>query len=407
MFLLENHLYFRVLCYFAHLNPKSFHTVTSNQSSFKPIIFPKGITRLINFKFFLATLLFGVLVLQKVYLRIACKYNHIKTCATFFDQVVTIVILGGFVVALIFYTVIMKSMGTLTLYISGHIFLSKSIESSGKKRKLSVLEFLNLLYAYNVLLFCLIYPFVTVYGLHWRNPCKASLAGYWLLRECTSDSSIENLAPPEHIHIITKQAILFVNYLVTAMIAYASPFVISAVSVFCTLSFCVYIQEFEKISTHRSKWKSPIVYRKIQYLSNLMNELQRWRVTGSLVVGIVSCFAVSAASVVRLTWSAENIIAIMLFISSLSTAIAATVCVVGGQANVYKKSNSVLKLLRKRTVLHCSDKKSKLGKWKHRFYWSCPPIKVGFGSLNFVDQFTPLNILDFGVHLTVQIILVV
>lgn len=47
---------------------------------------------------------------------------------------------------------------------------------------------LNLFLAYNLQLTAVILPVCFVYGLHWNNPCKPSLVGYFLMPTCALES---------------------------------------------------------------------------------------------------------------------------------------------------------------------------------------------------------------------------
>lgn len=60
---------------------------------------------------------------------------------------------------------------------------------------------LTIAYAYCAFLTGPIVSSGLVYGLHWLNPCKPSLIGYWLLQECSGGQQIMNhgstyLSPP-------------------------------------------------------------------------------------------------------------------------------------------------------------------------------------------------------------------
>ncbi len=72
----------------------------------------------------------------------------------------------------------------------------------------------------------------------------------------------------------------------------------------------------------------------------------------------------------------------------------------------YTVSEKVVKELSKKNGTF--NIRSREPKGKHflkRVYWSLSFIKVKFGSFNFVDSLTPLNLVHFANELTVQILL--
>ncbi len=79
-----------------------------------------------------------------------------------------------------------------------------------------------------------------------------------------------------------------------------------------------------------------------------------------------------------------------------------TLVMFGQMATINMKSKSVLQVMmwKKTNWLPVN-----LQKWEHKFYTSCQPLKIMIGSANFVDSFTPLNILQLSVTLAANILL--
>lgn len=79
-----------------------------------------------------------------------------------------------------------------------------------------------------------------------------------------------------------------------------------------------------------------------------------------------------------------------------------TIVMFGQMASINMKSAKVLHAM---TWKKTPGLPIHLQKWEHRFYKSCQPLKIMIGAANFVDSFTPLNILQLSVTLTANILL--
>lgn len=63
-------------------------------------------------------------------------------------------------------------------------------------------------------IFCVtIFPFVVTYALHWRNPCKATLVGFWMLEECLGGEQNLSLIIPS---MVLKVLVFLANHWVWA-----------------------------------------------------------------------------------------------------------------------------------------------------------------------------------------------
>lgn len=138
------------------------------------------------------------------------------------------------------------------------------------------------------------------------------------------------------------------------------------------------------------------MFRHIQFLTVLLNEVQK----GTLIVVLI--------------WSSTLILSLvvsMLVISSIEdwTSLATLMLIavdctleiliiLGGMSTVYITSRTALET--KPKLCSSSD-----ARWLRRFLSSCQPLKIRIGSVNFVDEFTPLNCLHFSITLGVNIIL--
>lgn len=64
-----------------------------------------------------------------------------------------------------------------------------------------------------------------------------------------------------------------------------------------------------------------------------------------------------------------------------------------GMAGICQDSKSVLTNVQKNFGLRLKRGSGVMVEmWRKRFRWSCPPVKIKLGNLNFVDRCTPLTI---------------
>ncbi len=75
----------------------------------------------------------------------------------------------------------------------------------------------------------------------------------------------------------------------------------------------------------------------------------------------------------------------------------------GQMGMIYQKSKT---LLRKMLWNHYSFRiPLRDGKWENRFYKSCSPLKTMINSVNFVDELTPLKLLEFAMVSTANLLM--
>lgn len=75
--------------------------------------------------------------------------------------------------------------------------------------KYSNMEKLNILYIYSAFCSVSVVPALYIYALHWCNPCKPTIAGFWLLSECRSPL---NITTQWFLRKILKFGILYTNH---------------------------------------------------------------------------------------------------------------------------------------------------------------------------------------------------
>lgn len=91
------------------------------------------------------------------------------------------------------------------------LFQFDLIHSSGAHQQRRPLKIkFTVAVVYCGLVSAILFPFGFVYALHWTNPCKVSLVGYWLLGECRTPNSTD--ANFYSMGFIAKSVIFLVNH---------------------------------------------------------------------------------------------------------------------------------------------------------------------------------------------------
>jgi len=115
----------------------------------------------------------------------------------------------------------------------------------------------------------------------------------------------------------------------------------------------------------------------------------------------------SITGIVKLAWSKENIVILLLCTCLAANGVVGMIVGVGGLVEVYRESKYVLWNLKKYTFLGSVGVCSRFEhKWRLRFYRSCSLIKIKMGSNNFMEELTPLNLINNAIALSVQLILI-
>lgn len=71
----------------------------------------------------------------------------------------------------------------------------------------------NVMFAYSTIPTEIIIPIVFAHGLHWINPCKPTLAGFWLIPSCKKTFKSEHTVPGfTKLNFIIKLVVILVNH---------------------------------------------------------------------------------------------------------------------------------------------------------------------------------------------------
>lgn len=271
----------------------------------------------------------------------------------------------------------------------------------------TLLEKLAITYAYSLTIVCIISPFLLLYGVLWSQPCKPTLAGYWMLPECNTLARNSRLIP--YISFPLKVFVFVCNQYGLVFITKNLPFV--ATNIFCVLTVTKYVEIFKSRcvfwnGTGLSIYSPVLLYRKLQVLTIFMNDIMKWGVVSLYIVGASLLLAVSSTVLVRISWVSNNMIVIIFYGYLFIMEMLAPSVLFTLMSKPCTISEKVVKELKKSTGVFVRGSKKWSGKhFLQRVYWSLSIIRVRFGAINFVDSATPLNLVHFANELTVQILL--
>ncbi len=199
-----------------------------------------GCHKALNRKLFLhASLLFlmtfqGILTLP--------PFNHTKSY-NFTDKFVY-----GFGLLYIFSShfqlqVCRRQAKAICLYVNGILQFQNKYRSNGLfatmiTRKPSLIERMNVCFAYAFCSSVISLPVAFIYGLHWTNPCKPSIIGYQLISECHEPGNTN-----KWIRSLSWKLLVFaINHWTWSFTLNVSLFVVSGIQVLCTLSLRGFIE---------------------------------------------------------------------------------------------------------------------------------------------------------------------
>lgn len=148
--------------------------------------------------------------------------------------------------------------------------------------------------------------------------------------------------------------------------------------------------------------KVAIMYRHVQLLCNLGNEIQQKMMMVPVLVAVIVISAVSVATLAHIPFKQSNWVVICILVTAYVDTTLITLFSLGGMVAV----NTTCKIFIKNLKLYDRGSISNLEKlWGAKFVASCSPFKVKFGGSNFIEKLTPLKCLNCAARLTIQILL--
>lgn len=164
-----------------------------------------------------------------------------------------------------------------------------------------------------------------------------------------------------------------------------------------TFCYCRSLLELRTSSPMEVVRRKSSLFRAIQYLAVDLNDFHQKYLSVSKLFGILGMLTISLFALIRLS-SALLPQQILIFgMCAVDSFIAMMYCY-GLMASVYSTAKSMSTRI---GMMHHLQRNP----WFSRFFRSWPIIKIRLGSTNFIDEFTPLIVLNFSLSQLVNLLL--
>lgn len=330
-----------------------------------------------------------------------CLFGNNDTATDKSQELIALGILQCFICHL--YTCQTKA-SDIVLYINGHLQFQDmyyGFQPLKPIQKLKLIERLNKLFAQTFVLTGLTFP-IAVSVLHWLDPLRATLPGYFLLKSSNKNQSESDLL----LNALLKPAIFIFNHWIWQFGVNASVFVNSGLTSLATMAIQKHTEIYWQVykSQQLSLSQKMLAYRKIQVLVGLANVISQEVALTSLIVAGVGTMSAGVAMLIKISWL-ENPVLVFIFASCMANGTLIISVCLSGMVSVYTESENLLCSKIKRKIIEDMGKCKRDEFWEKRFWKSVPVTKIKFGAANFIEQLTPLNTLNFSINLIVQILL--
>lgn len=278
-------------------------------------------------------------------------------------------------------------------------FINAQYDASHARTSLQLRDRLGLFVAGITFLSGILFPTGFVFGLHFVNPNKASLIGYWLLEPSNCSQTV-------WLHI-KKIGVLIANMWIWNYGVGATIFVSNIVTNLSILSLRHALEVFEILESRTSIFAKTLIYRQIQLLAHLHNVIQRGNLLNPMLLGATMLASVGLTMAVKCMSSPElNLIQIGFSLLFTVDGNAAILFLIGGISVLYTASKRIVNKNLKDTLIIREERRLNMHKYNQKFWMSCQSlIKMQFGLDSFVDELTPIRCVNFSISLAVQLIL--
>ncbi len=244
-----------------------------------------------------------------------------------------------------------------------------------------------------------------VFGIHWINPCKPSLLGYFLLDECYGTSNVHQGYHNLFKRVVLKLFICTLNIWMWYFGAFCIFFVTSAICLISTGIFSNGIKTlWYELQTTKDIKNHSIVYRELQILNSVYNSVQK-DLLSLIIIGAIFCVTTNLTLLIKSlngTYLEVNFKIMSTFILTVLNSAMVMLLILSGFVSVHKKSKQFLQDVKSLEYLETS-RVSRI--WARKYWQSCEKLKIKFGDDNCVEELTPIRCLDFTANLTVQMLL--
>ncbi|CAL8069313.1 unnamed protein product [Orchesella dallaii] len=241
----------------------------------------------------------------------------------------------------------------------------------------------------------------------WVQPCFPGNFGYMFYAECRSQFFSCGWMTRLNSWVGVAVKVTLIWFSSTCAIFMFSTFTLVVVQFTCIFSFCyrnylIYLQNIMGLFKQQQKIcdeqrNDLIIYKQIQLLLIHHNSIHQ-----SLIVVVIlnqSMFVVTVGLFLLIgMYSRLDISQKLLFVVTGIDALLVVVVVFGFLGLVYASSMNTLEIGKEVQILRKDP-------WARRYIRSWPPLKIGLGSVNFIDKVTGLVSVDFSVNQTVNLLM--
>ncbi|CAL8129001.1 unnamed protein product [Orchesella dallaii] len=235
----------------------------------------------------------------------------------------------------------------------------------------------------------------------WFLPCNSATFGYFLFPECANAHNL-NTKPNWAASSLFG---LFLSCFMTLWLTLDSlgMYFFNALGTSLPQCFCLqtYTKLFEREIRNNSS-KGLRTYRELQLLNCFYNCIQQDVLIVAMLLLSGAAYSIGNYALLALGRNISLPELLMFLVISLDCVLANFVYF-GIMANVYTYSNEALGKVRETVVLSATP--GKMRKWSRRCLLTMKPIKVSVGSVNYIDQLTPIIFFDFCVGQTINLLL--
>ncbi|CAL8092342.1 unnamed protein product [Orchesella dallaii] len=237
----------------------------------------------------------------------------------------------------------------------------------------------------------------------WMIPCNAATSGYLLLSECE-----EGFDETGNRWSVQSKLGLLLVVLTTLWMNLDSfgcwALQLEDLTFVQSICFWNYVKVFmiRINSDNDSNIDNYLVYRQLQILNRYYNVIQQNVLFTSTLVLVTNGFIVSTY-VMLSNGSNVTVLQLFQFLNGGSNCFLVILIQIGAMAKLYGESSMVIQNLKKSVTRR--DMSGRKRKWIQRYLKSLTPLRVAVGSVNFIDELTPINLLDFCVSQIVSLLL--
>lgn len=138
--------------------------------------------------------------------------------------------------------------GEITFLLNALFQMNRILPEKLERKRTSTLIKMNLVFVHAAIASAVAMPVILVHGLHWGNPCRASIAGHRLIRRCHTDRSRIRWMF-EAFHFVMELFVMMVNHWLWSLSFHSGLFAICTILTMAVLAIQQFIQRYLTFTT--------------------------------------------------------------------------------------------------------------------------------------------------------------